>query len=136
MTARLGMAWDSFVWRARGFRTVPIATRDQIPAGGVFVTTFQGEPLMLIDDPREIFPIFAVCTHDDACPLEWDAGTRQLRCPCHGCVFDSATWLPVKGPAHKSLRMYQALVRGNQVSLVYPPNNNSSTVIYSYDRST
>jgi cytochrome b6-f complex iron-sulfur subunit len=107
----------------RGFKVAPIATLDQVPPGGAYRTKLGDEPIILVDAGSEIRAFVAECTHE-GCPLGWNPNQHLIRCPCHGSAFD-LTGMPVNGPATKSLAGYQVLVRGNQISLVVPPNDRS-----------
>ena len=45
----------------------------------------------------------AACTHE-GCPVEFDAGSELLVCPCHGAVFDPAHQARVlAGPTRRAL---------------------------------
>jgi Rieske Fe-S protein len=116
-------ACDATMARLRGFKVVPIATLDKVPRGGAYRTKNGDEPIILVNVAGDIRAFVAVCTHE-GCPLGWNPNQHLIRCPCHGSAFD-LTGLPINGPATKSLAAYQVLVRGNQISLVVPPNDHS-----------
>jgi Rieske Fe-S protein len=57
----------------------------------------------------------AVCTHE-ACTVEIQSGSPPLFCPCHGSEF-ALSGAVVRGPARQSLRVYQASVDANGVTV-------------------
>ena len=50
----------------------------------------------------------AVCTHK-GCTVDYDAGAKQLACPCHGARFDLDGKV-VQGPAKRNLKAYNARI--------------------------
>ena len=57
-------------------------------------------PAILINDGG-LRAFDARCTHQQ-CPVNWNAASKRLTCPCHGAVFD-ANGAPVSGPARSPL---------------------------------
>jgi thiosulfate dehydrogenase [quinone] large subunit len=57
----------------------------------------------------------SVCTHS-GCAVDAPKN-GQLRCPCHGSVFDAATGAVVKGPAVKPLPKYGVTKDGDKLTL-------------------
>jgi cytochrome b6-f complex iron-sulfur subunit len=60
-----------------------------------------------------VVALSAVCTHL-GCRVSWHAETQEIRCPCHGGVFD-ATGAVKAGPPPAPLATLPARVAGEQV---------------------
>ena len=61
----------------------------------------------------EVIALSSTCTHL-GCRVSWVAESQELRCPCHGGVFD-ATGAVKAGPPPTPLTRLQARVDGDQV---------------------
>lgn len=61
----------------------------------------------------EVTALSSTCTHL-GCRVSWVAESQELRCPCHGGVFD-ATGAVKSGPPPAPLAKLQARVDGDQV---------------------
>ena len=125
-------ACDATIMRMRGFKVAPIATLDQVPPGGAYRTKFRDEPIILVNDAGDVRAFLAVCTHE-GCPLGWNPNQHLIRCPCHGSAFNTMG-IPVNGPATKGLAGFETIVRGNQVSLVYHPNDQTTVELKAVKR--
>lgn len=55
----------------------------------------------------------STCTHL-GCRVSWDADARQLRCPCHGGVYDR-TGEVVSGPPPQALAKLPARIDGDRI---------------------
>jgi Rieske Fe-S protein len=122
-------ACDTTIRRLQGFKVAPIATLDQVPPGGAYRTKFRDEPIILVNVAGDVRAFVAVCTHE-GCPLGWNPNQHLIRCPCHGSAFDTRGF-PVNGPATISLPAFETIVHGNQISLVYMPNDQSKVELKS-----
>ena len=73
-----------------------------VPLGGsVNTTDSDGKPIVVSQPTKGTFKAFsAVCTHK-GCTVK-PAG-KQLKCPCHGSVYDAFTGKNVSGPAPSPL---------------------------------
>jgi Rieske Fe-S protein len=61
----------------------------------------------------EVTALDSTCTHL-GCRVSWDAETQELKCPCHGGVYDS-TGAVKAGPPPAPLPRLTTRIEGNQV---------------------
>jgi len=61
----------------------------------------------------------AVCTHA-GCLVEYDKGSGDFRCPCHGSRFGLDGHV-IKGPATRPLKTCDVRTEGGLVILSLPP---------------
>lgn len=61
----------------------------------------------------EVTALDSTCTHL-GCRVSWDADTQELKCPCHGGVYD-ATGAVKAGPPPAPLPRLSTRIDGNQV---------------------
>ena len=59
------------------------------------------EGVYLIKESKDIYALSAQCTHL-GCTLNYDAVSREFKCPCHGSIF-TLSGKRVSGPARKDL---------------------------------
>mgnify|MGYP000582507821 CR=1 FL=1 len=72
--------------------------------------------LMLIHvAPDDYRALWRICSHG-ACTVEYDAGARQLVCPCHGSRFDESGAVTL-GPARSPLRRFDVWRSGDTLLL-------------------
>jgi Rieske Fe-S protein len=90
----------------------PLATVDQIPAGGGLILD-QAKVVLTKDAAGTVRAFSAICTHQGCVVSEVSGGT--INCPCHGSRFDVATGAPVAGPASSPLPPAQVSVRGDAI---------------------
>ena len=64
-------------------------------------------------DAAEIIALDSTCTHL-GCRVSWDRENEQLRCPCHGGVYDRHGQV-VSGPPPAPLARIDTRVDGNRV---------------------
>ena len=89
-----------------------IAKISDVPTNQAFNFTLpSSEPGVLIHLNNGQFVAYnASCTHA-GCPVDFDRGSQQLLCPCHGAAFDPARNGEVlKGPAQTPLMSVPILV--------------------------
>lgn len=77
-------------------------------APGIFLKTENGQ----------VTALYARCTHA-ACAVNWNEGSKQFECPCHGGKFD-ASGKVVAGPPPKPLERLIATVQGQDVLVEEP----------------
>lgn len=85
-----------------------------VPVGGaVAARTAAGDDVLVAQPEAGTVVCFsAVCTHQ-GCIVEPDGA--ELRCPCHGSVFASATGENLQGPAPRPLDVVAVEIRDGQV---------------------
>ncbi len=94
-----------------------IAKLADLPIGGaVNFTAADGSPAVCVRLAQNSVAAFsAICTHQ-GCTVQYDSGSKELLCPCHGAVYDPAHHAAVVGgPAPAPLQEYKASIRGNEV---------------------
>ena len=70
-------------------------------------------PVIVVRTPQGFRAYSAVCTHL-GCIVGWDAGRRQIACPCHAGFFD-LNGRPVAGPPPRPLTEQSVVVINNEV---------------------
>jgi Rieske Fe-S protein len=63
----------------------------------------------------EVLALDSTCTHL-GCRVSWDAETQELKCPCHGGVYDTMGQVKA-GPPPEPLHRVQTRIQGNQVQV-------------------
>lgn len=93
----------------------PLVPLSEVPIGGAVSVEGPNGPL-LVAQPSQGEPVAfsAICTHQ-GCTVVPDG--EQLRCPCHGSVYEVATGENVSGPAPRPLDEVPVQVSGGQVVL-------------------
>jgi Rieske Fe-S protein len=109
-------ACESTVARMRGWKVVPIASVEKVPAGAAYRTKYGDDPLIVVNAGGRIRTFVAVCTHE-GCPLGWNPTQHLVRCPCHGSAFDTRGQV-VNGPAKLPLTELETIVERGVVSIV------------------
>ncbi|MBI2933734.1 MAG: Rieske (2Fe-2S) protein [Planctomycetes bacterium] len=105
--------WPARSQGARSTRAAAGSAKD-FPAGTARMVQAEGAPILVIRLAEDRFKAFsAICTHL-GCIVKWEAGTRDIRCPCHAAVF-SADGKVVSGPPSRPLVEYQVTVSGDDV---------------------
>jgi Rieske Fe-S protein len=81
--------------------------------GAVAAQGADGKPIIVAQPKKgDIVAFTAICTHR-GCTVA-PAGA-QLRCPCHGSVYDAFTGKNLSGPAPAPLAAVKVSVSGGQV---------------------
>ena len=103
-----GNAWilaKSLLHRAPVYPTVPVATLDEVPVGGVKLFTYPTpqDPCILVRAGAEVYVAYSqICTHL-SCAVFFSAATRRLECPCHQGSFSIADGSVIAGPPPRPL---------------------------------
>lgn len=85
-----------------------------VPVGGAVSATAADGAAVIIAQPTAgtVLGFSAICTHL-GCTVAPDGA--ELRCPCHGSVFEAATGRNVDGPAPRPLDAFPVRIDGDQV---------------------
>jgi Rieske Fe-S protein len=67
--------------------------------------------IVFVTDNGKLHALSAKCTHM-GCVVEWQRERSDIRCPCHGSVFDAAGNV-LSGPATKPLGTFKVRKQGN-----------------------
>lgn len=93
-----------------------IAHTTDVPpnSAATFTLASNGDPGVLVHLSDGRYVAFdATCTHA-GCPVQYDSGSQDLYCPCHGAVFDPAHNAAVlQGPADTPLTAVPVTVQSN-----------------------
>jgi cytochrome b6-f complex iron-sulfur subunit len=84
--------------------------------GGAMLIDMASDTVMVIRvSDTQVIAVSAICTHA-GCAMDYSAGQQVLDCPCHGSRF-STDGKVVRGPAKRSLRVYQAELANNKITI-------------------
>lgn len=90
-----------------------VAVSDVPVGGAVGAKDSHGKPIIVAQPAQgEIVAFTAICTHM-GCTVA-PAG-KELKCPCHGSVYDAFTGKNISGPAPKPLAPVSVTVSGGEV---------------------
>ncbi|HEY9840177.1 MAG TPA: Rieske (2Fe-2S) protein [Candidatus Obscuribacterales bacterium] len=110
--------WSSFALVLLQWLRVPVyrPPARQVELGqpqdfGFGVTPLPLYQAWLVRGESGFYALKAVCTHL-GCPPEWQPGSRQFVCPCHGSRFELSGALQ-QGPALRALERYEIYIRPN-----------------------
>jgi nitrite reductase/ring-hydroxylating ferredoxin subunit len=103
---------------------VAVAGIHEIPIGGykLFRYPTEHDPCILVRLSEDKFAAFDQrCTHL-SCPVLFDAGSKQLACPCHEGFFSAEDGRPLAGPPKRALTQFTVTTENAQV-MVGEPNS-------------
>lgn len=94
---------------------IQAANLADIPEGGIYKLTLNGESLILTRVGDEIFCVIDRCSHEDV-PLSLGCikGDR-IKCSYHGSHFSLRTGQPTDEPADSPIRVYPVKVEDGKV---------------------
>ncbi|MBL8086959.1 MAG: Rieske (2Fe-2S) protein [Chthonomonas sp.] len=105
---------NSPVEKAAAMAAVTEVTLDkanELAVGTALMFKFGVRPVMLIHHADNSWvAIDAVCTHM-GCTVKFDPAKNQIRCACHGGVYDSKTGENIAGPPPRPLAVYKVDVQ-------------------------
>jgi Rieske Fe-S protein len=78
-----------------------------------YAQTVERQVLFLVKSGEEVKALSSTCTHL-GCRVRWDAEAQQLKCPCHGGVYDR-TGAVLSGPPPAPLASIATRIDGDQV---------------------
>ena len=78
-----------------------------------FTQTVERQVVFLVKSGEHVTALSSTCTHL-GCRVSWDSEAKQLKCPCHGGVYDR-TGAVIAGPPPAPLAMITTRVDGDQV---------------------
>jgi len=90
----------------------PLATVDQVPAGGGLV--LDDAKVVLTKDSGGTVHAFSITCPHQGCPVGSVEG-GVIVCPCHGSKFAIDTGARVAGPATSGLTKVDVTVQGNEI---------------------
>jgi len=78
-----------------------------------FTRTVERSVVFLVKSGERVTALSSTCTHL-GCRVSWDSEAKQLKCPCHGGVYDR-TGAVLAGPPPAPLATMTTRVDGDQV---------------------
>jgi Rieske Fe-S protein len=78
-----------------------------------FTQTVERYVVFLVKSGERVTALSSTCTHL-GCRVSWDSEAKQLKCPCHGGVYDR-TGAVIAGPPPAPLATISTRVDGDQV---------------------
>jgi cytochrome b6-f complex iron-sulfur subunit len=107
----------SYVWPAQhrgpSVQTVSAGKVDDFAEWQSKIVAVSGHPVIVVHTPQGFRAFSAICTHL-GCIVGWDAGRKQIACPCHAGFFD-INGRPVSGPPPKPLAEHGVAVVNGEV---------------------
>lgn len=107
----------TYVWpsqkRGPSSQTVSAGKVDEFAEWQHKMVALDNRPVIVVRTPQGFRAYSAVCTHL-GCIVGWDAGRRQIACPCHAGFFD-LNGRPVAGPPPRPLTEQSVIVVNNEV---------------------
>jgi Rieske Fe-S protein len=97
--------------------SIAVADIQEIPVGGhkLFRYPTENDPCILLRLAEDKFVAFDQrCTHL-SCPVLFDAGKKQLVCPCHEGFFSAEDGRPLAGPPKRPLAQLSVTTKNAQV---------------------
>jgi cytochrome b6-f complex iron-sulfur subunit len=108
----IGYLWPA-QRRGPSVQTVSAGKADEIGEWQSKMVAVNGHPVIVVHTPQGFRAFSAICTHL-GCIVGWDAGRRQIACPCHAGFFD-VNGRPVSGPPPKALTEHGVAVVNGEV---------------------
>jgi cytochrome b6-f complex iron-sulfur subunit len=87
-------------------------------AGSAAIVTFSSG-FLLVDHTsgNNFVAMSAICPHQGCTVSNFDSGSSQFVCPCHGSRFDMNGKV-VQGPAASNLQVYQTQFSNNKLTII------------------
>ena len=96
---------------------VPVATLQDVPAGGMKCVDVGGVPVVLCNVGGTIYAAGNLCTHDDGPLAGGTLENHEIECPRHGARFDVRDGHVVCLPAAVPIPVYEVNVTGDQIAV-------------------
>jgi len=91
----------------------PTPVTIRVPRQDGYTQTIDREVVFLVKSGDSVTALSSTCTHL-GCRVSWDPDAKQLKCPCHGGVYDR-TGSVIAGPPPAPLASLTTRVDGDQV---------------------
>lgn len=91
----------------------PTAVTIRVSRQDGFTQTVERQVVFLVKSSERVVALSSTCTHL-GCRVSWDSEATQLKCPCHGGVYDR-TGAVIAGPPPAPLATLNTRVDGDQV---------------------
>jgi cytochrome b6-f complex iron-sulfur subunit len=107
----------SYVWPAQrrgpSVQTVSAGKETDFAEWQTKIVAVSGHPVIVVRTPQGFRAYSAICTHL-GCIVGWDAGRKQIACPCHAGFFD-LNGRVVSGPPPRPLPEHGVAVVNGEV---------------------
>jgi cytochrome b6-f complex iron-sulfur subunit len=107
----------TYVWPAQkrgpSSATVSAGKADEYAEWQSKTVAVNGHPVLVVRTPQGFRALSGICTHL-GCIVQWDAGRKQIACPCHAGFFD-LNGRVVSGPPPRPLTEHGVVVVNNEV---------------------
>jgi nitrite reductase/ring-hydroxylating ferredoxin subunit len=94
---------------------IEVASRSEVPAGGMVEVEAGGRALLLYDLDGTVFATSAICPHHAAFLSQGHVSGESIECPRHMGRFHIPTGRQEGGPPCSDLRTYQVRVENERV---------------------
>ena len=103
---------------SNGTVTVSIDSTSPLSKAGSSVIINFSTGSLLVDHPsgNTFVALSAICPHQGCTVSNYDSGSSQFVCPCHGSKFD-LNGKVVQGPANSNLQTYQTQFANNKLTI-------------------
>lgn len=98
-------------------KEVTLKDVNKLPKNSAFMFKFGTRPAMLIHHEDDSWvALDAVCTHL-GCTVAFDPGSKQIRCACHGGVYNAKDGSNISGPPPKPLTPFVVEVEKDSITV-------------------
>jgi 3-phenylpropionate/trans-cinnamate dioxygenase ferredoxin subunit len=94
---------------------VKAASKKDLGQDGMLGVEVDGREVLIANVGGNYYAIGNRCTHMSCMLSDGTLGGENVRCSCHGSVFDIKTGNVVKGPAKKPEPTFEVKVEGDQI---------------------
>jgi cytochrome b6-f complex iron-sulfur subunit len=95
--------------------TVDISSGSPLAQNGFAIVQYTGGSLLVARTDDGVYhAMTSICTHQGCSIDQYNSGTKEFVCPCHGSRF-SAVGAVTNGPASVALKQYVTSVSGTQL---------------------
>ena len=95
---------------------VLVGSLQQLEPGSARTVSYQGLPILVINDGGELRAVSGICTHEN-CAVEWRVELGIIQCPCHDGRFNTRGKV-LSGPPPAPLLEFGVVVEEEQVYIV------------------
>jgi cytochrome b6-f complex iron-sulfur subunit len=97
--------------------TVDISAGSSLVQNGYAIVQYTGGSILVAHlDDGSYHAMTSVCTHQGCAIDQYNAGSKEFICPCHGSRFNTSGGV-TNGPASTALKQYATSVSGNQLTI-------------------
>ena len=95
--------------------TVDISSGSSLVQNGYAIVQYSGGSILVAHlDDGSYHAMTSVCTHQGCAINQYNSGSKEFICPCHGSRFNTSGGV-TNGPASSPLKQYATSVSGNQL---------------------